>query len=210
MKGQWYRGGWGWIDRLLLALVLLLQVLILLRTGRVPVADGVQSAIGEPTDVESMGAHEAMRPMSAPISPVVPPPAGPFDAMVDRMNWMMAGAMRDWDSMSRMMSRADLWPQLDPTPTLDMREDERAYTVVLTLPGVGRDDIRVTLDNRLLTVSIPRAVPGGGRRSQVIRLPGPVGEAGAATAVLTNGVLRVSIPKGSPPLGAYPVGLRLF
>jgi len=210
MQRDMNRGGrWGWLDRLLLALVLVLQVVILLRGGgRASSSDGApQAALAAESPTAAV---MPAPPVARPTTVLRAPRADGFDQMVDRMNSMMAGAMRDWDTMSRMMSRTDRWPHLDPIPTLDMREDEGAYTVVFSLPGVALDGIRVILDNRLLTVSIPRTVPGGGRHRQVIRLPGPVGDAGAATATLTNGVLRVSVPKGRLQAGGQPVGLRLF
>lgn len=214
--------GWGrWLDRLLLMGILLAQILIFLRLG-----EGRSGSSGEataPAPVEA-GTTEARAPGAAPpgrvrpdpfMAPVLRGPDAGFEAMVEQMNLLMADAIRDMDSMSRLLSRTDQWPHLAPSPTLDMREDDRAYRVVVSLPGRTMEDVRVMLEGRDLTLSLPHG-PGGsaphapGRYRQVVRLPGPVGDPGEATATVTNGVLRVTVPKGiARPMAPRP-GLRLF
>ncbi len=38
------------------------------------------------------------------------------------------------------------------SPALDVVESERAYTVRLEMPGVGKDDVKVSIDGRAVTV----------------------------------------------------------
>jgi len=105
------------------------------------------------------------------------------------------------------------WDRLRASPTLDMRHTESGYLVTFSIPGVHADDLGVLLDGRVLTVRAWCAAPGypgGGQRyERRILLPGPVGAAEEAQAQLTNGLLRVHVPKGT---GSDPrrMVLRLF
>jgi HSP20 family protein len=92
-------------------------------------------------------------------------------------------------------------------PALDVEEDEDAYTLHVELPGVPADDVEVSLEENVLTVSgerrfydekstdtfrrIERAV---GRFHRSVRLPDRVNGEGV-TATAKDGVLTIVVPK---------------
>jgi HSP20 family protein len=92
-------------------------------------------------------------------------------------------------------------------PALDVEEDEDAYTLHVELPGVPADDVEVSLEENVLTVSgerrfydekstdtfrrIERAV---GRFHRSVRLPDRVNGEGV-TATAKHGVLTIVVPK---------------
>lgn len=92
-----------------------------------------------------------------------------------------------------------------PAMNLVERKDESVVTV--ELPGVAKEDVKLSLEDDLLTIKGERKasqLPEGARwiRSErrngeflrTIQLPHPV-KGDGITAELTNGILRISIPK---------------
>ena len=92
-------------------------------------------------------------------------------------------------------------------PATDLVENEAEYVLKADLPGLGKDDVKIEVEENVLTVSgerkseheekkdgyyrIERA-SGSFRRS--LRLPEGV-DAAAITASFENGVLEVHVPK---------------
>lgn len=93
-------------------------------------------------------------------------------------------------------------------PEADVEETVTELVVRVSLPGVEKDDIRVSVDEDVLTVSGRRRGEHADRRREEqprgsflrrVPLPSPVRPAGAR-AVHRNGVLRVTLPRAK---GAY-------
>lgn len=94
------------------------------------------------------------------------------------------------------------------SPALDLVESDRAYTVKLEMPGVKKEDVKVTIDGSRVSVSAQsehsdekkegdRVVYRERSVSSYARsftLPAEVDQAGAA-AKLENGVLVLELPK---------------
>ncbi|MBL8287366.1 MAG: Hsp20/alpha crystallin family protein [Rubrivivax sp.] len=94
------------------------------------------------------------------------------------------------------------------SPALDLVESDRAYTVKLEMPGVKKEDVKVTIDGARVSVSAQserneekkegdRVVYRERSLSSYARsftLPAEVDQAGAA-AKLDNGVLVLELPK---------------
>ena len=93
------------------------------------------------------------------------------------------------------------------TPATNLVETDDAYEVSLELAGFDRDDIEVTVDQGVLTISGERAEEhegeertyhmkerSVGRFSRSFSLPSSV-DAESVTAKYDNGVLRVNLPK---------------
>jgi HSP20 family protein len=118
-----------------------------------------------------------------------------------------------YDRMGQLMNFAfgDLAPAEMPwVPLADLSETQDAYVVKVELPGVGKDQIDVQLQDRELVVSgeIPEQEQdgqnGGRRRHRSTRrtgrfefrawLPGDV-NADAVQGALTDGVLTLTVPK---------------
>jgi HSP20 family protein len=92
-------------------------------------------------------------------------------------------------------------------PAMDLAETQDAYVLRADLPGLAPEDVKIELENRVLTVSgerkseqrseesgwmrVERAF-GAFRRSMTV----PAGvDATAITAAFDNGVLTVTVPK---------------
>jgi len=99
----------------------------------------------------------------------------------------------------------------DPLPAqikVDVAEADNAYTVHAEIPGVSRDDIHVSLDGGVVTLSaeikqqdeqrkdakVLRSERYYGSVSRSFQLPQEV-DAGAASAKYENGVLTLTLPK---------------
>ncbi|MFD7512080.1 Hsp20/alpha crystallin family protein [Streptomyces sp. NPDC059853] len=112
-----------------------------------------------------------------------------------------------FDRMSRMLESVPTPSagELPWAPLADLHETDDAYLVTVELPGVAADDIDVALSDRELTVT---AVYGDRKESGVLRrgtrrtgrceyrtlLPTEV-SGDDITAGLSDGVLRVTVPK---------------
>jgi HSP20 family protein len=91
-------------------------------------------------------------------------------------------------------------------PPADLAELPDRYVLTVELPGLGREDVHVDLDEGTLTVRGTRPGPGcpsdryqqlergQGEFSRVFRFGAPV-VAGGITADLADGVLTVVVPK---------------
>jgi HSP20 family protein len=88
-------------------------------------------------------------------------------------------------------------------PELDISEDEDAYTVSVELAGMRKEDVRIQVENNLLSISGEKKSPRNGRRRSERRfgafyrsLSLPTGvDANAATAEMREGVLEITVPK---------------
>jgi HSP20 family protein len=92
-------------------------------------------------------------------------------------------------------------------PAMDLAETQDAYVLRADLPGLSPEDVKIELENRVLTVSGERKAEqrseesgwmrverafGAFRRSMTV----PAGvDATAITAAFDNGVLTVTVPK---------------
>jgi HSP20 family protein len=93
------------------------------------------------------------------------------------------------------------------SPALDAFEDKDKYTVCVELPGLKKEDISVTVDNGILTISgerksekevdegtLHRSERFYGRFSRSVSLPSAVKASGVG-ATYRDGILKVEIPK---------------
>lgn len=101
---------------------------------------------------------------------------------------------------------------LPPQIKVDVAEADNAYTVHAEIPGVSRDDIHVSLDGGVVTLSadikqqdqqkkdarVLRSERYYGAVSRSFQLPQEV-DAGAAKAKYDNGVLTLTLPKKMQP-----------
>jgi HSP20 family protein len=124
-----------------------------------------------------------------------------FDPATDRLDDFFAGFFR---------------PVLQPGNTvgntseirIDVREDEKAYTVDAAIPGVRKEDINVAIDGNEVTISAEvkneKEVKEGervlrterfyGKTTRRFALAQEIDESGAA-ARYENGVLSLTLPK---------------
>jgi len=92
-------------------------------------------------------------------------------------------------------------------PALDVEESEEAFTIHVELPGVPADEVDVSLEENVLTISGERRFYEGretegfrrversfGRFNRALRLPDRV-DASGVRAVQRDGVLTITAPK---------------
>ncbi len=96
------------------------------------------------------------------------------------------------------------------SPALDVAETESAYTVKLEVPGVAKEDVKVSVEGRQVTVQAHSAQNtertegerlvyrerSAARFARTLTLPAEVDQA-EATAKLDQGVLTLTLPKRS-------------
>ena len=106
-------------------------------------------------------------------------------------------------SFTRGMGNASSW-----TPMVDIREDKDAYVIEAELPGMDKDDVKITCHDGVLTIEgekkyerkeedekyYRRVERRYGRFSRSFRLPAEV-DAGNVRADYCNGVLSMHVPK---------------
>ncbi|PTL55714.1 Hsp20/alpha crystallin family protein [Paraconexibacter algicola] len=98
-------------------------------------------------------------------------------------------------------------------PPMDLVEAPEHYLVRLDLPGLGRDDVTIEIEDRVLTISGERTATVSGENARAVRVERAGGgfrrsltlpdgiDADAVTAHMEHGVLTVSVPK---PVAAKP------
>jgi HSP20 family molecular chaperone IbpA len=214
------------LDRALLVGIMVLQIAILARMFSRPVAPAVPAVVA---DVPAKGCtpgqtapqqgwnSEIDRAADSIFNADFPAMSALLSAqrMQARMDSALEHAMQDLAWMGDMLDIDRGWESVLTSPVMDLRDSGDAYVVMFGLPGTRAPDVAVTLEGCLLTISgVARVMTGGTVRSgrsfeRRIRLPGPVRGSGEATASLTNGVLRVVVPKGNGGDRA-PARLRLL
>jgi HSP20 family protein len=121
----------------------------------------------------------------------------PFTQLRDHMNRLF-----DLGLPARSTEAFGNW-----SPALDAYEDKDRYTVCVELPGLKKEDISVTVDNGVLTISgerksekevdegtLHRSERFYGRFSRSVSLPTAVKSDGVG-ATYRDGILKVEIPK---------------
>lgn len=197
-----------WVDRLLLLAVLATQVLILVQLRSGGIRHDTERHPHAADRAEPRAETSFLKPVPSPQSMV----AEELGAMMASADAMMADAVKSAARLKSAVHFRQGWDVLGASPTMDMRDADGGYVVTFSLPGAR--DVGVELEGRVLTV---RAICGAGGRTghhgyeRRVLLPGPVGSADQAQASLTNGILRIHVPKGSPAsLHGSPASMRLF
>jgi HSP20 family protein len=93
------------------------------------------------------------------------------------------------------------------TPTVDIFEDENAFLLKVELPEVSRDDVKVNLDDNVLSISGERRLEFEDKRDGYHRVERSFGQfyrsftlppnvnTEAISAEVKDGVLRLTLPK---------------
>ncbi|MCK4305621.1 MAG: Hsp20/alpha crystallin family protein [Candidatus Eisenbacteria sp.] len=114
-------------------------------------------------------------------------------------NWM--DEFFNWAPLSRTALQSD-W-----LPHVDIREEDEGYVIEMDLPGLDKEDIEVTVDNKLLTISGERKLDETKKDEKVYRrerfcgkftrsmtFPNDV-DAEKIQGSFERGVLHLAIPK---------------
>ena len=91
-------------------------------------------------------------------------------------------------------------------PALEIRENEKETVVVAEIPGVAKEDVKISVHTGLLTISGTRKRPGAAEGAKVLRNEIAVGtfsrtfelpqsfDAEKVEATLVNGLLTITLP----------------
>lgn len=117
--------------------------------------------------------------------------------------------LRALEGMLRDTGLEPFWPPAEPTAgiRLDVQEGEQAYVVQADMPGLKKEDIKVAVDGRQVSLSAQAEQVGEGERDGMLwserhaglwqrsfTLPQEVDES-QAQARYENGVLHLTLPK---------------
>lgn len=116
------------------------------------------------------------------------------------------------DAVSQLLGESFVHPPMGRreegfAPAIDVSETSNAFIVEAAVPGLKADDLNVSVENNVLTISgeIRQEAESGernyhrierryGKFQRVLTLPNTV-KVDAINASMTNGVLRLEIPK---------------
>ncbi|GAA4504091.1 Hsp20/alpha crystallin family protein [Pseudaeromonas paramecii] len=110
--------------------------------------------------------------------------------------------------LSRLDDRQSL-SQSDWLPAVDIVENDRAYELQVEVPGMPKEDVKLSVDNGMLTISgerrqehedkqLHRTERFYGRFSRSFALPEDV-QADDISARFQDGILYVTLAKSTPP-----------
>ncbi|HZX87367.1 MAG TPA: Hsp20/alpha crystallin family protein [Reyranella sp.] len=142
-------------------------------------------------------------------------PFGDFDQMFNRM-------MRGWP-----FTWSDAVPSREPqalrafehVPKVEVKENGKSYTVAVELPGLDEKEVKVEIDDDVLTISGEKKVEhtddkthyserSYGSFTRSFTLPGDA-DRGGISATFAKGVLTLEIPKtANPPAQVKQVAIK--
>ncbi|MFO1080215.1 MAG: Hsp20/alpha crystallin family protein [Reyranellaceae bacterium] len=128
----------------------------------------------------------------------------------------------DFDQMVNRMMRGFAWPEAAATtepralrvfehaPKVEVRENDKAYTVTAELPGLDEQDVKVQLEDDVLTISGEKKLErtddkthyserSYGSFTRAFTLPSDA-DRKAISAQFAKGVLSLQIPKAAAPV----------
>jgi HSP20 family protein len=112
--------------------------------------------------------------------------------------------------MNRLFNTAFVGPETGArrwSPALDLVEKSDGYVLSVDLPGLSTEDVSLTIEDNVLTLSGARTREAGGESAAYHHAERPVGsfaravslpkgvEAEGVNATFTDGVLEITIPK---------------
>ena len=87
----------------------------------------------------------------------------------------------------------------------DVKQDDKAWTVTLDVPGVAREDLAITIEGAI--VRIETKAEAGRQYKAAYELPEEI-DAEATVAKLENGVLTLSLAKKQPVSTARQIEVK--
>lgn len=207
------------IDRALLVAVLVFQLVIVVMLAAQRRAAGPAAAGIGPTGRGGLTVRTEpdLRRVTVSHTDSVAAALRDSGALFDHMDALFEQTVSDIAAMDRLFDPDARWASLPVSPFLDMRETGDRYIVIYGVPGMRPSDVRVVLNDRILTIHAAMVCPPDAHRlgrsyqmDRSVRLPGPVGDLSLASAGLTNGLLRVALPRAGAPGRVMAVPVRLF
>jgi HSP20 family protein len=126
------------------------------------------------------------------------------DLVRDRFGRLFEDAFND---MLRPVAEGQAAPNRTWTPPVDIRETESSLTLSLDLPGLRKEDVNITLENSVLTITGERRFEGDTKNDTFHRLERAFGtftrsftlgssvQTDKVEADFQDGVLVITLPK---------------
>ena len=126
------------------------------------------------------------------------------DLVRDRFGRLFDEAFSD---MLRPLAQTEDNPTRTWAPPVDIRESEEAVMLALDLPGLSKEDVNITLENSVLTISGERRFEADQKNETIHRLEraygaftrsftlGPTVQSDNVEANFHDGVLLIKVPK---------------
>ena len=126
------------------------------------------------------------------------------DLVRDRFGRLFDEAFSD---MLRPLAQTEDNPTRTWAPPVDIRESEEAVMLALDLPGLSKEDVNITLENSVLTISGERRFEADQKNETIHRLEraygaftrsftlGPTVQSDNVEANFQDGVLLIKVPK---------------
>jgi len=122
-------------------------------------------------------------------SPFLPATASSLSQAMDGMNFLF-----DSPRFRGLASGPSAGPRESVRVPWDAIEDDEAFRLRLDMPGLGKEDVKIHIEDSVLVISGERESEELKCNSRV-RLPGDVFDVNAIKAEMKNGVLKVTVPK---------------
>ncbi len=111
--------------------------------------------------------------------------------------------------LARLEPSSEMFTMVDWTPSADISETDTAYLIKAEIPGVKKEDVKVTIENGMLTIQGERKMEkeekdkkfhrierSYGSFTRSFRLPEDADES-AVKAEFKDGMLNVTLPKSA-------------
>lgn len=138
-------------------------------------------------------------------------PAAPFGGDFENlMSRMMRGWPFGWQEFASTEPRS--LRAFEHTPKVEVKENGKAYTVTVELPGIDQNDVKVQVEDDILTISGEKKVErvdekthyserSYGSFTRAFTLPADA-DRNAVGATFSKGILTLEIPKAATPPAA--------
>jgi len=122
-------------------------------------------------------------------SPFSPASASSLSKAMDAMNFLV-----DNPRFRGLASGPSAGPREGTRVPWDAKEDDEAFRLRLDMPGLGKEDVKIHIEDDVLVIR------GEGESEELkcnsrVRLPGDVFNVNAIKAEMKNGVLKITVPK---------------
>jgi len=145
--------------------------------------------------------------LSKPQQQALSPFGGDFDRLFSRM---MRGWPLGWPDLPKLEEPRAL-RAFEHVPNVEVKENGKAYTVTVELPGLDEKDVKATVEDDMLTISGEKKVErtdekthyserSYGSFTRAFTLPADA-DPNAVSAQFAKGVLTIEIAKTAKPRG---------